>query len=53
MNSDSPSRKSYSAKFKKEVLQYLDRSGNNMSETATYFRIDPSMVSKWNKMRGV
>ena len=34
-------------------MQYLDRSGNNMYETAVYFRIDPSMVSKWNKMRGV
>ena len=24
-----------------------------MSETAAYFRIEPYMVSKWNKMRGV
>ena len=46
MNIDSPSRKSYSAKFKKEVLKYYDLSGNNMADTAVYFRIDASMVKE-------
>ena len=52
MNNDSPSRKSYSAKFKREVLKYFDLSGNNMADTATFFRIAPNMVCKWNKMSG-
>ena len=52
MNNDSPSRKSFSAKFKREVFKYFDLSGNNMADTAAFFRIAPSRVCKWNKMRG-
>ena len=44
MNNDSPSLKSFSAKFKREVLKYFDLSGNNMAETAAFFRIAPCMV---------
>ena len=52
MNNDSPSRKSYSAKFEKEVLKYFDLSGNNMFDTAAFLRIAQCMVCKWNKIRG-
>ena len=46
----SPSlRKSYTAKFKSDVLKHFDPYGN--SPTALAFGISPSMITKWNKMR--
>ena len=47
----SPSlRKSYTVKFKSDVLKPFDYYGN--VSTASAFGISPCLISKWNKLRG-
>ena len=40
----------YSAVFKMEVLDYMNRTGASMTETAFHFKLkNPALVASWNK----
>ena len=39
----------YSAAFKMEVLEYMNRTGASMTETALHFKLkNPALVAAWN-----
>ena len=47
-----PTRKSFSDKFKAEVLKYITEKGCSNSAAARHFRIDEKNIRRWKTQSG-